>query len=90
MDSIHKIHLQNNARMNNLHPPVFASKTEELPPANNFKATVLVDGPSIESPSFTNTIKETERTSDLILLSPDVFQMASILLMSNIVTDVLY
>jgi len=87
MDCIHKIHLQNNARVNNLHPPVFACKTEDLPPANDFKATVLVDGHSTESPSFTNTIKETERASDSILLSPDIFQMASVLLMSNIVTN---
>ncbi|XP_027931382.1 double-stranded RNA-binding protein 1-like [Vigna unguiculata] len=61
--------------VNNLHPPVFACKTEDLPPANDYKATVLVDGHSTESPSFTNTIKETERASDSILLSPDIFQM---------------
>ncbi|WVY95009.1 hypothetical protein V8G54_034097 [Vigna mungo] len=74
MDCIHKIQLQNNARMNNLDPPVFACKTEELPPAIDFKATLLVDGHSIESPSVTNTIKETERASDLMSLSPDIFE----------------
>ncbi|XP_022642564.1 double-stranded RNA-binding protein 1-like [Vigna radiata var. radiata] len=74
MDCIHRIQLQNNARMNNLDPPVFACKTEKLPPANDFKATLLVDGHSIESPSVTNTIKETERASGLMSLSPDIFE----------------
>ncbi|KAK7333561.1 hypothetical protein VNO80_30336 [Phaseolus coccineus] len=74
MDCIHKVQLQNNARMNNLDPPVF-----ELPPANDFKATELVNGCSIECLSFSNTIKETEGTFDLMSLSSNIFDKASIL-----------
>jgi len=87
MDCIHKIHLQNNARMNNLHPPVFACKIEDLPPAKDFKAAVLVDGHSVESPSFTNTIKETAQASDLMSLSLDIFEKAIILVISSNATN---
>nr|XP_007146427.1 hypothetical protein PHAVU_006G039700g [Phaseolus vulgaris]ESW18421.1 hypothetical protein PHAVU_006G039700g [Phaseolus vulgaris] len=68
MDCVHKIQLQNNAPMNNLDPPVF-----ELPPANDFKATELANGCSIECPSSSNTIKETEGAFDLMSLSSDIF-----------------
>lgn len=74
MDCVHKIQLQNNAPMNNLDPPVF-----ELPPANDFKATELANGCSIECPSSSNTIKETEGAFDLMSLSSDIFDKASIL-----------
>ncbi|KAL9319772.1 hypothetical protein ACSQ67_011611 [Phaseolus vulgaris] len=64
-------YLQNNAPMNNLDPPVF-----ELPPANDFKATELANGCSIECPSSSNTIKETEGAFDLMSLSSDIFDKA--------------
>ncbi|CAJ1964220.1 unnamed protein product [Sphenostylis stenocarpa] len=74
MDCIHKNQLPNNARMNSLDSSVFACKTEDLPPANDFKTTVLVNGQSIESPSFSNTIKETNQASHLMSLLPDFFK----------------
>jgi len=75
MDCIHKIQLQNSARMNNLDPPVVACKTEEL--HNDFKATELINGHSIEGPQFSNTITETDGACDLRSLSPDIFDKAS-------------
>ncbi|RDX71492.1 Double-stranded RNA-binding protein 3, partial [Mucuna pruriens] len=71
-----------NQTQNNLEPPVLTCKTEDLPPASHFKAAVLVNGQSFESPTFFNTKKEAEQAAaklDLMSLSLDNFEKASIL-----------
>ncbi|KAG5001959.1 hypothetical protein JHK87_023031 [Glycine soja] len=73
MDRYCKNQPQNNAQKNNLDPPVFTCKTEDLPPTNE---------QSVESPDFFNTIKEVDQAAaklDLMSLSPDNFEKASIL-----------
>ncbi|KAK7305077.1 hypothetical protein VNO77_42976 [Canavalia gladiata] len=79
MDRLCKKQLQNYAQKNNLDPPVFTCKTEGPPHTAHFKATVLVNGQSFESPSFFNTIKEAEQAAakvSLMSLSLDIFQKA--------------
>lgn len=76
MDRYCKNQPQNNAQKNNLDPPVFTCKTEDLPPTNE---------QSVESPDFFNTIKEVDQAAaklDLMSLSPDNFEKASILVIS--------
>ncbi|KAL2619018.1 hypothetical protein AAZV13_08G280000 [Glycine max] len=68
MDRYCKNQPQNNAQKNNLDPPVFTCKTEDLPPTNE---------QSVESPDFFNTIKEVDQAAaklDLMSLSPDNFE----------------
>ncbi|KAJ1410269.1 Double-stranded RNA-binding domain [Sesbania bispinosa] len=77
MDRLCKNKLQNYARRNNLDPPVFTVKSEGLPHDTHFKATVVIDGKSFESPAFFNTIKEAEQAAAkaaLMSLSLDIFQ----------------
>ncbi|TKY46846.1 Double-stranded RNA-binding protein 1 [Spatholobus suberectus] len=76
-DHFCKNQLQNNARKTNLDPPVLICKTEDLPPATHFKATVLVNEQSFESPAFFNSIKEAKQATaelDLMSLSLDNFE----------------
>ena len=60
--------------------PIFASMREGPPHASRFKATVIVDGQSFDSPTFFNTLKEAEQAAAkiaLMSLSIDSFQKAS-------------
>jgi len=54
---------QNCARKNNLDPPVFTVKREGPPHNIHYKATVVIDGKSFESPTSFNTIKEAEQAA---------------------------
>ncbi|KAL5076260.1 hypothetical protein RYX36_015244 [Vicia faba] len=62
-DHLSKLPPQNYARKNNLGQPVFTIKTEGPPYDTRYKATVVIDGKSLESPTFFNTIKEAEQAA---------------------------
>ena len=62
---------QNCARKNNLDPPVFTIKPEGPPHDIRYKATVVIDGKSFESPTSFNTIKEAEQAAAKFV---DMFQ----------------
>ncbi|CAL5203423.1 unnamed protein product [Lathyrus oleraceus] len=62
-DHLSKLPPQNYARKNNPDQPVFTIKTEGPPHDNRYKATVVIDGKSFESPTFFNTIKEAEQAA---------------------------
>ncbi|XP_057432681.1 double-stranded RNA-binding protein 1-like [Lotus japonicus] len=65
-----KSHLQNYARGKNLDPPIFTVKTVGLSHDTHFKATVVVDGKSFESPALSKTIKGAQQaTSKMALMS---------------------
>ncbi|XP_027344289.1 double-stranded RNA-binding protein 1-like [Abrus precatorius] len=77
MDRLCKNRLQNYAQKNNLDPPAFTCKAEGPPHATHFKATVLFNGQSFESPSFFNSLKEAEQAAAklaLMSLSLDLFK----------------
>ncbi|XP_029128483.1 double-stranded RNA-binding protein 1 [Cajanus cajan] len=77
MDHFCKNQLHNNAPKNNLDPPEFTCKIEDLPSDSHYKATVQVNVQSSESPAFFNTAKEVEQAAaqlDLMPLSPDIFE----------------
>lgn len=83
-----KKHLQNYARKNNLDPPVFTIKTERL----HYKATVVIDEKSFESPTFFNSIKEAEQAAAKIALrelpiSVDLFQKVSVREISYVIPN---
>jgi hypothetical protein len=83
-----KKHLQNYARKNNLDPPVFTIKTERL----HYKATVVIDEKSFESPTFCNSIKEAEQAAAKIALrelpiSVDLFKKVSVLEISYVIPN---
>lgn len=75
--------LQNYALRNNLDLPIYTIKTDDGPPHDtHFKATVVIDGKSFESPTFFKTIKEAEQAAAkiaLMSLSIDMFQKASVI-----------
>lgn len=54
---------QNCARKNDLDQPVFTIKTEGPPHDIRYKAIVVIDGKSFESPTSFNTIKEAEQAA---------------------------
>jgi len=92
MDRLSKNQLQNYARKKNLDPPVFTIKTEGKPHEIHYKATVVIDGKSFESPTFFNTIKEAEQAAAKIALrelpiSADLFQKASVLVISYVIPN---
>ncbi|CAI8597762.1 unnamed protein product [Vicia faba] len=62
-DHLSKLPPQNYARKNNLGQPVFTIKTEGPSYDTRYKATVVIDGKSFESPTFFNTIKEAEQAA---------------------------
>lgn len=78
-----KDQLQNYAHRNNLDLPIYYTiKTEGPPHAIHFKATVIVDGKSFESPTFFNTKNEAEQaTAKIALMSLpiDIIQKASVI-----------
>ena len=85
-----KSQLQSYARRNNLDPPIFTTRTKGPPHAPGFKAIVIVDGKSFESPAFYNTIKEAKQAAAkvaLTSLSLDVFEKESVLITAAVVRN---
>lgn len=64
-----KSHLQNYARGKNLDPPIFTVKTVGLSHDTHFKATVVVDGKSFESPALSKTIKGAQQAASKMALA---------------------
>ncbi|KAL2322610.1 hypothetical protein Fmac_026989 [Flemingia macrophylla] len=78
-DAFFLMRILNNASKDNLDPPDFTCKTEDLLSASHCKATVIVNGQSSENPVFFNTVKEVQQAAaqlDLISLSTDILEKA--------------
>ncbi|KAG6763137.1 hypothetical protein POTOM_033673 [Populus tomentosa] len=77
----YKSHLQNYARWKNCDLPMYSNTREGPSHAPCFKATVTVDGHTIESPEFFNTLKAAEHAAAkaaLMSLSTNGFLEASL------------
>lgn len=77
----YKSHLQNYARWKNCDLPTYSNTREGPSHAPCFKATVTVDGHTIESPEFFNTLKAAEHAAAkaaLMSLSTNGFLEASL------------
>lgn len=80
-DHLSKLQPQNYARKDQ---PVFTIKTEGPPQNTRYKATVVIDGKSFESPTFFNTIKEAEEAAINIV---HMFQQVSVLVISYVILN---
>ena len=84
-DRLNKPQHQNYARKNNLDSPVFTIEAKGPPHDIRYKATVVVDGKSFESPTFFDTKEEAEQAALQIV---DMFQQArSALVISYLVLN---
>lgn len=90
LNHLYKSQLQNYAQRNKFDSPIFTFKCLGPPHALRFKATVLVDGKSFESPSFFSTLKEAEQAAAkvaLTSLSLESFRKARIVIISSMVPN---
>jgi len=75
---------QNYARKNNLESPVFTIEAKGPPHDIRYKATVVVEGKSFESPTVFDTKEEAEQTALQIV---DMFQARSVLVISYVILN---
>ncbi|XP_058105810.1 double-stranded RNA-binding protein 1-like isoform X1 [Magnolia sinica] len=69
MQYIYKSQLQNLAQKRNLSLPVYSSLRDGQPHCLRFKATVMVDGQTFESPDFFSTLREAEHAAAKVALA---------------------